>query len=233
MLRRILLLSSAILFSIVVANGLRKLKPCINGEPKGDRCLCNEGWTGTLCHRTMQCAGFERLQNGSCFECQAGWAGPDCDIIDCHGNGVPNYDLTECTCSVPYSGKYCEIADTKDIYKWYNNFTSSIGPIGILTIIPLALIYMCCEHFAKKRQLRRVEQHLNGVYITSGRKAVDKELVKGLLEASDDEKSVKSVKTVEGEEKEEKDKEGEEVIKMRNSATTSEKKALLADPADL
>ena len=48
---------------------------------------------------------------------------------------------------------------------------------------------------------------MNGVYITSGRKAVDKELVKGLLEASDDEKSVKSVKT-NNEEKEEKDKDG-------------------------
>ncbi|CAL2044459.1 unnamed protein product [Caenorhabditis brenneri] len=229
MLRRILL--SAILI-VLVASVLRKKKPCINGTPEGDRCFCVEGWTGTLCHRKMMCAGFERLQNGSCIECQVGWAGSDCDIIDCHGNGMPNYDLTECTCTVPYSGKYCEIADTKDIYKWYNNFTSSIGPIGILTIIPLALIYMCCEHFAKKRQLRRVEQHLNGVYITSGRKLVDKELVKGLLEASDDEKSVKSVKAA-NEEKEEKDKDGEEVIKMRNSATTSEKKALLADPADL
>lgn len=64
-----------------------------------------------------------------------------------------------------------------------------------------------CEHFAKKRQLRRVEQHLNGVYITTGRKQVDKMLVKGLLEASDDEKSVKSVKIAADSGKEDKDKE--------------------------
>ncbi|CAB3397107.1 unnamed protein product [Caenorhabditis bovis] len=189
MLRHFLL--TALLIALV-ACVLRKKKPCINGTPEGDKCFCIEGWTGNLCHRKMMCAGYDRLQNGSCIECLVGWAGPDCDIINCHGNGMPNYDLTECTCEVPYTGKYCQTAETKDIYRWYNNFTSSIGPIGIITIIPLALIYIVCEHFAKKRQLKRVEDHLNGVYVTSGKKTIDKDVIKGLLEAEAE--SVKSVK---------------------------------------
>ncbi|CAI5451098.1 unnamed protein product [Caenorhabditis angaria] len=218
------LVFSAILI-ISIAAVLRKKKPCINGSPEGDKCYCIDGWTGDFCHRPMHCGGYERQQNGSCTECEKGWVGPDCDIINCNGVGTPNGDLTKCNCNEPYTGDYCEFAETKDIYRWYNNFTSSIGPIGIITIIPLALIYMCCEHFAKKRQLRRVEQHLNGVLV--GGKGVDKELVKGLLEASDDEKSVKSAKLTNGHET------NGNGANTSEGASSNEKKALLADPSNL
>ncbi|CAD6188090.1 unnamed protein product [Caenorhabditis auriculariae] len=172
-----------VLFTLVVvgfvACALRKRKPCINGTPEGDSCFCNDGWTGIFCHRRMNCSGYERLNNGSCVECARGWKGPDCDEIDCIG-GKPNYDITECRCEEPYSGRYCELQDTKDIYKWYNNASSSIGPIGVLTIIPLALIYFFCDRCAKKRQLRRVEDHLNGTMPRE--KVINADVLKELLE---------------------------------------------------
>lgn len=135
-----------------------------------------------MCHRKMNCSGYDRRADGSCVECNHGWTGPDCDSINCHGKGVQNFDRTACICDAPNSGAYCEVQDTKDIYKLYNNMTSSIGPIGIITIFPVIIMYMVCEKFAKKRQLARVEEHLNGTM--QGKAEVSDKALKKLLEDS-------------------------------------------------
>jgi hypothetical protein len=36
-----------------------------------------------------------------------------------------------------------------------------LGPLGILSVIPMAVIYICCERAAKKRQVRRIEKTWN------------------------------------------------------------------------
>ncbi|RCN51429.1 EGF-like domain protein [Ancylostoma caninum] len=160
---------------------LRKNKSCVNGELEGDRCFCKDGWTGVLCHRRMNCDGFERHSNGSCIMCGEGWIGPDCDIIDCSGHGTPNYDLTSCKCEKPYSGKFCEKFLRKDVYSFYNNkVVSRIGALGALTCIPLVVIYATCDRYAKRRRQERVEKHLEGTVINH-KKSVNREAVALLL----------------------------------------------------
>lgn len=57
---------------------LRRHKPCVNGEQEGtffslnlqkkslgEKCFCKDGWTGAMCHRKMNCEGYERRGNGS------------------------------------------------------------------------------------------------------------------------------------------------------------------------
>ncbi|EYC09261.1 hypothetical protein Y032_0061g3242 [Ancylostoma ceylanicum] len=160
---------------------LIKNKSCVNGELDGERCFCKDGWTGAMCHRRMNCDGYERHTNGSCIECAEGWIGPDCDAIDCNGHGAPNYDLTSCKCEKPYSGQFCETFVTKDIYSYYNNIVSQTGALGVLSCIPLLLIYALCDRFAKRRQRERVEKHLTGTMITHPEKSVNREVVDSLL----------------------------------------------------
>ncbi|RCN51428.1 EGF-like domain protein [Ancylostoma caninum] len=156
-------------------------KSCVNGELDGERCFCKDGWTGAMCHRRMNCDGYERHTNGSCIECAKGWTGPDCDAIDCNGHGTPNYDLTSCNCEKPYSGQFCETFVTKDIYSYYNNIVSQTGALGVLSCIPLLLIYALCDRFAKRRQRERVERHLTGTMITHPEKTVNREVIDSLL----------------------------------------------------
>nr|CDJ89312.1 Protein F40A3.2 [Haemonchus contortus]CDJ94416.1 tenascin-like [Haemonchus contortus] len=163
---------------------LKRSKPCVNGELENDLCFCRDGWTGASCHRRMNCDGFEREPNGSCVECQEGWTGVDCDAIDCNGHGTPNYDLTSCHCEKPYSGQFCETFQTKDIYSYYNKIVSQTGAIGVLTCIPLFLIYLVCDRFAKKRQRVRLEKHLVGTMVLTNpenRGAINREVISHLL----------------------------------------------------
>uniref|UniRef100_A0A1I7XQJ4 EGF-like domain-containing protein n=1 Tax=Heterorhabditis bacteriophora TaxID=37862 RepID=A0A1I7XQJ4_HETBA len=186
------LLSNVFLFfliSTMVFAGLRKRKPCVNGSPEGDRCYCIDGWTGAFCHRRMNCNGFERKDNGSSED----------------GNRVNNLDVVALKSRVYFTksrnggsyrstipvpvllGQFCESFVTKDIYSYYNNIVSKTGALGILTIIPLFLIYASCERCAKRRQQQRVEKHLTGTMFTHPEKTVNSEAIAQLLERVEEE----------------------------------------------
>ncbi|KJH53048.1 hypothetical protein DICVIV_00733 [Dictyocaulus viviparus] len=160
---------------------LKRNKPCLNGELDGNLCYCRDGWTGASCHRRMNCDGFERKPNGSCVMCSDGWTGPDCDAIHCNDRGSPNYDLTSCTCEKPYSGQFCETFITKDIYSYYNRIVSNFGAIGVLSCIPLIIIYVTCDRHAKRRHRERVERHLTGTMITHPEMVVNRQAIAHLL----------------------------------------------------
>ncbi|VDM56911.1 unnamed protein product [Angiostrongylus costaricensis] len=182
MLRHIFILMLIDLMEAV----LRKNKPCINGELEGGLCYCRDGWTGASCHRRMNCDGFEREPNGSCVSCLEGWTGSDCDAINCNDHGTPNYDLTSCSCEKPYSGRFCETFVTSDIYSYYNRTVSKSGAIGILTCIPLILIYITCDRYAKRRQRERVEKHLTDTMLSHLQKGVNRQAVAYLLHSDKD-----------------------------------------------
>lgn len=59
---RLLVLLTAIDLTLAV---LRRDKACVNGEKENEQCFCKDGWTGALCHRRMNCDGYERETNGS------------------------------------------------------------------------------------------------------------------------------------------------------------------------
>ncbi|KHJ94283.1 hypothetical protein OESDEN_05787 [Oesophagostomum dentatum] len=140
-----------------------------------------------MCHRRMNCDGYERLSNGSCIQCAEGWLGPDCDAINCNGHGTPNYDLTNCNCEKPYSGQFCETFVTKDVYSYYNNIVSRTGALGVLACIPLLIIYATCDRYAKRRQRERVEKHLTGTMIKQPNRTVNRNAIESLLHSSDEE----------------------------------------------
>ncbi|KAK5982065.1 hypothetical protein GCK32_000818 [Trichostrongylus colubriformis] len=121
-----------------------------------------------------------------CVQCVEGWTGVDCDAIQCNGHGSPNYDLTSCNCEKPYSGQFCETFTTRDIYSYYNTTVSRTGAIGVLTCIPLLLIYLICDCFAKKRQRDRIAHQLAGTLILTNpenldRRTINKETISHLL----------------------------------------------------
>lgn len=179
---RLLVLLTAIDLTLAV---LRRDKACVNGEKENEQCFCKDGWTGALCHRRMNCDGYERETNGSCIQCAEGWTGPDCDAIYCNEHGSPNYDLTSCNCDQPYSGQFCESLVTKNIYSYYNKIVSQTGAIGVVSIIPLFLIYLICDRIAKRRQRERVERHLTGaMLLTTPGQEVNREVISHLLYGS-------------------------------------------------
>ncbi|EYC09258.1 hypothetical protein Y032_0061g3240 [Ancylostoma ceylanicum] len=82
--------------------------------------------------------------------------------------------------------KFCEKFLRKDVYSYYNNnFVSQIGALGILTCIPLLVIYATCDRYAKRRQQMRVEKHLEGAVI-SHKKSVNREAVASLLHGDEE-----------------------------------------------
>jgi len=132
-------------------------KLCYNGKQnfKGE-CICDLDFSGKLCERRKHCATFDRHANYSCIECKEGWTGSECDFIHCE-NGVPK-SATECECDEPYSGEYCTQLKTTDVYLYYNRAIYSMGPLGVLSIIPLILILIGCERLSKRRQLKQAEE---------------------------------------------------------------------------
>ncbi|CAJ0941334.1 unnamed protein product, partial [Mesorhabditis belari] len=135
-------------------------KKCVNGTLANGICLCDFGYTGTMCHRKMNCDTLERLPNGSCEPCVKGWAGADCDRIDCGENGAPNGDHTRCRCEDPYSGEYCDVLKTGDVLHSYNRYFTTIGPLGVIFVIPLALMVRACNKASAKLRTAKVERHL-------------------------------------------------------------------------
>lgn len=53
-----------------------------------------------------------------------------------------------------------------------------MGPLGAFILIPMFLIYYGCEHFAKKRQVRRIEK----TWCDQTNISVDSDRIKHLLE---------------------------------------------------
>lgn len=102
----------------------------------------------------------------SCFGCQKWWEGAYCDAILCNpGYGTPTEDSLMCLCSQPYIGDHCEILTTENAYIYYNLKVARLGPIGALSLIPMITCFILCNHFAKRRHVRRIERALGGEQI--------------------------------------------------------------------
>lgn len=80
--------------------------------------------------------------------------------------------------TVQILGKFCGDLETEDVYLLYNSRVAVLGPLGAISIIPLIMIYYGCEHFARKRQIRRIER----LWIDQADVSIDSEKVKHLLE---------------------------------------------------
>ncbi|CAD5214344.1 unnamed protein product [Bursaphelenchus okinawaensis] len=133
---------------------------CYHGKKNRDGdCECEPEFAGQLCERKKHCAGFERHFNYSCITCETGWTGQECDFIDCGTHGIPTSAI-ECQCTAPYSGPICDKLKTTDVYLYYNSKIYSMGPIGVLSIVPMIIILLGCKHLAEKRQVYRVTKAL-------------------------------------------------------------------------
>ncbi|VDM71654.1 unnamed protein product, partial [Strongylus vulgaris] len=83
--------------------------------------------------------------------------------------------------------QFCETFVTKDIYSYYNNLVSKTGALGVLSVIPLLLIYATCDRYARRRQRERVEKHLVGTGLfTHPSKTVDPQAIETLLYSDDE-----------------------------------------------
>jgi hypothetical protein len=100
----------------------------------------------------MYCNSYERESNGSCVSCAPNFTGPDCIDIECE-HGEPDKYEQKCVCIPPYKGDFCNKLETEDVYLLYNTRVAVLGPLGALSIIPMILLYYCCEHFAKAKIL--------------------------------------------------------------------------------
>ncbi|EGT57930.1 hypothetical protein CAEBREN_21454 [Caenorhabditis brenneri] len=140
----------------------RKRQPvCVNGKPVEGVCECELDFVGKHCEKKKNCQSYRRYKNGSCPECLKGYEGDFCEEIICY-NGTPNDQHTECNCVDPYSGKHCDELETKRIYSYYNRKVFLLGPLGAISLIPMCAMYMICEYFAKKRQVKRVGLMMEG-----------------------------------------------------------------------
>jgi hypothetical protein len=152
---------------------------CVNGTEVNGACFCNAGYVGTHCEKKMYCNSYERNLNGSCRDgCQKGYVGERCELLDCV-NGIEDDYEQKCNCEKPYTGLFCNELITKNVYYLYNSkMVAMLGPLGALALIPMVLVFYGCEHFAKKRQVRRIEQiwgdHTNA--------SVDSDRIKSILD---------------------------------------------------
>ncbi|KAI6220376.1 Tenascin-X [Aphelenchoides fujianensis] len=150
---------------------------CYNGRKDASgACVCDQDYAGRLCERKKHCAGFERQANLSCVDCESGWTGAECDHVDCGPNGVPA-SPTLCTCQKPYSGQFCEELRTKDVYLYYNKAIYSMGPLGVLSILPLLCILFGCKKLAQVREVKRAEEVLENHF----QKDISTDAVESLL----------------------------------------------------
>jgi len=131
---------------------------CLNGRLDGPlTCICRQGFHGEHCERTSHCLGFDRHENNSCFQCQAGWKGNLCDLIDCGEHGSSSEDDQQCNCVLPYTGLYCSRLNSSDVYHHYNHaMINTLGPAGVLIIVPLIALLVGCNALQKKRSDQRL-----------------------------------------------------------------------------
>ncbi|KAL3095867.1 hypothetical protein niasHS_005626 [Heterodera schachtii] len=131
---------------------------CAHGAAVSGRCVCDQGFAGTWCEREMHCGTFERTSDGGCSECQPNFSGERCERILCQNGGQEAEYEQKCECRAPYSGKHCDELLTRNVYFYYNSKMSTIGPLGLIAVLPMIGIYLVCERYARKRQVRRIEK---------------------------------------------------------------------------
>uniref|UniRef100_A0A914H1L5 EGF-like domain-containing protein n=1 Tax=Globodera rostochiensis TaxID=31243 RepID=A0A914H1L5_GLORO len=134
---------------------------CAHGSAVSGRCMCDQGYAGTWCEREMHCGTFERSSDGRCSECKPNFVGDRCEQIVCQNGGKEAEYEQKCECRAPYSGKYCEELLTRNVYFYYNSKVATIGPLGLIAVLPMIGIYLICERYARKRQVRRIEKTWN------------------------------------------------------------------------
>uniref|UniRef100_A0A915E6Y4 EGF-like domain-containing protein n=1 Tax=Ditylenchus dipsaci TaxID=166011 RepID=A0A915E6Y4_9BILA len=149
---------------------------CENGSEVNGACLCKQGYAGAHCERKMHCLSFERTRNGSCFSCKENFEGDRCEHIFCEHGQEAEFEQ-KCICERPFTGAHCNELITRDVYFFYNSRVATIGPLGALILIPMFLIYYGCEHYAKKRQVHRIEK----IWMDQTNVSVDSDRIKSLL----------------------------------------------------
>ncbi|VDN52771.1 unnamed protein product, partial [Dracunculus medinensis] len=135
---------------------------CVNGDKVDHRCICKSDFTGQFCEKKKHC---------QCLNCEKGWRGNECEIIKCV-QGQADETQQKCNCNEPYSGDWCDELKTDDVYLYYNRRASSYGPIGILVVIPLLLIYYGCDRKARARTVQRARENLTAQNIMADKKKV-------------------------------------------------------------
>ncbi|CAD5230149.1 unnamed protein product [Bursaphelenchus okinawaensis] len=141
----------------------RKINPkrrivCVNGQETDGACICSYGFIGKHCEYKMYCSTYQRHDNGSCLSCNKHYEGPHCADIVCVNGERDEESVQTCNCKKPYKGQYCDVLETEDVYYLYNSKVAIIGPLGALLVIPMIMIYYGCEHYAKKRQVKRIKK---------------------------------------------------------------------------
>nr|CAD2194573.1 unnamed protein product [Meloidogyne enterolobii] len=135
-----------------------KLIICYKGRVVRGVCVCDQNYIGKFCEREMHCLGFERTENGSCYNCKENFWGINCDRPKCKHGGKENNYTQKCQCISPHSGVHCEVLRVEDVYYHYNTRAYIIGPIGVLLIIPMVICFIVCERNARKRQINRIQK---------------------------------------------------------------------------
>ncbi|CAD6187455.1 unnamed protein product [Caenorhabditis auriculariae] len=154
----------------------RRTPVCVNGKPVDNVCECELDYVGKHCEKKKHCESFRRFRNGSCPECLPNYTGEFCEEIVCV-HGKKNKYGTECVCEDPYTGPFCDKLETNRIYSYYNRKVFILGPLGAVSLIPMCLLYMTCEHMARKRQVKRVGVMMEGQNIN-----IRKQILEKLLE---------------------------------------------------
>ncbi|KAF8358587.1 hypothetical protein PRIPAC_93582, partial [Pristionchus pacificus] len=145
---------------VCLVESLPNQQRCIHGKIAAGKCECDDGYTGTICHREMHCLTFQRTQSGGCTACVPGWEKSECDEIVCE-HGKPDLTSMKCNCEPPYSGEFCNELETANVYSHYNNKAASMNPVLLsICIIPLAIIVWACNTYSKKRRAKKVEHLL-------------------------------------------------------------------------
>uniref|UniRef100_A0A0K0FNN8 EGF-like domain-containing protein n=1 Tax=Strongyloides venezuelensis TaxID=75913 RepID=A0A0K0FNN8_STRVS len=144
---------------------------CINGHKMGVKCVCKAGFSGEFCQNKMYCQDFNRTSDGSCEACMENYEGNFCDTPICK-HGTVDKSVQKCNCTEPYSGEFCNKFVKADVLLFHNQKMRSFGPLGFLFIIPMALIYYCCEKDSEKRKVQRYAKILEGEEFEVSHKAV-------------------------------------------------------------
>ncbi|KAK0419428.1 hypothetical protein QR680_014139 [Steinernema hermaphroditum] len=147
------------LLALVSARATNRTVRCEYGQVLNGKCKCRDGYVGQYCELKMHCEGFSRTTEGHCVSCRTGWTSSYCELVDCGANGVRDHlNATTCHCTPPYSGYFCTEQTTKNVYLHYNKMMYSLGPVGVIIVLPLMIFIACCKRDSSKRQKRRIEE---------------------------------------------------------------------------